>query len=149
MIIRLIILFITLCISTSTAFSQRAGRTQHAASASRSRSEAGQTAPEKPKLVLSIIVEQMRSDYIDRFGSLMGQDGFRRIFEQGTRCEQAFYNYYFTQTAPAYATLFTGADPASHGIVADEWYNSDARIMAGATFDVQVFPVGGSYASGQ
>lgn len=103
----------------------------------------------RPRLVLAIVVEQMRTDYMGRFGHLMSDNGFKWMMQQGLSCYKAVYDYHYTQTAPAYATLFTGASPAIHGIVADSWYSADQKAMTTATADGQVFPTGGSYARGQ
>ncbi|MBQ7213477.1 MAG: alkaline phosphatase family protein [Bacteroidales bacterium] len=103
----------------------------------------------RPRLVLSIVVEQMRTDYMGRFGHLMGDNGFKWMMRQGLSATKAVYNYHFTQAAPAYATLFTGTTPAIHGIVADSWYSPDLKAMTEATADGHTFPTGGSYARGQ
>ncbi len=77
----------------------------------------------KPKLVIGIVVEQMRQDYLDRFWDNFGEKGFRKLAVNGSYCVNANYNYSLTQTAPGYATIATGAEPSSHGIVSNYWYN--------------------------
>ncbi|MBQ1695955.1 MAG: alkaline phosphatase family protein, partial [Bacteroidales bacterium] len=78
---------------------------------------------DKPKLVIGIVVEQMRQDYIDRFWDNFGDKGFKRLAINGSYCVNANYNYSLTQTAPGYATIVTGAEPCSHGIVSNYWFN--------------------------
>lgn len=78
---------------------------------------------DKPKLVIGIVVEQMRQDYIDRFWDNFGNKGFKRLAINGCYCVNANYNYALTQTAPGYATIVTGTEPCSHGIVSNYWYN--------------------------
>ena len=78
---------------------------------------------DKPKLVIGIVVEQMRQDYIDRFWDNFGNKGFKRLAINGAYCVNANYNYALTQTAPGYATIVTGAEPCSHGIVSNYWFN--------------------------
>ena len=78
---------------------------------------------DKPKLVIGIVVEQMRQDYIDRFWDNFGDKGFKRLAINGSYCVNANYNYLLTQTAPGYATIVTGAEPCSHGIVSNYWFN--------------------------
>ena len=78
---------------------------------------------DKPKLVIGIVVEQMRQDYIDRFWENFGNKGFKKLAINGSYCVNANYNYYLTQTAPGYATIATGAEPCSHGIVSNYWFN--------------------------
>ncbi|MDY0140279.1 MAG: alkaline phosphatase family protein [Bacteroidales bacterium] len=78
---------------------------------------------DRPKLVVAIVVEQMRQDYIDRFWDNFSNKGFKKLAINGTYCQNANYNYSLTQTAPGYATIVTGTEPAEHGIVSDFWFN--------------------------
>ncbi|MDR2836041.1 MAG: alkaline phosphatase family protein [Bacteroidales bacterium] len=77
----------------------------------------------KPKLVVGIVVEQMRQDYLDKFWDKFSDKGFKKLVINGTNCKNAFLNYSLTQTSPGYATIITGAEPAAHGIVTDYWFN--------------------------
>jgi predicted AlkP superfamily pyrophosphatase or phosphodiesterase len=77
---------------------------------------------DKPKLVIGIVVEQMRQDYVDRFWDNFGPKGFKKIAINGSYCRNANFNYSLTQTAPGYATIATGAEPSEHGIVSNYWY---------------------------
>ncbi|MDL2261968.1 alkaline phosphatase family protein [Bacteroidales bacterium OttesenSCG-928-I21] len=76
---------------------------------------------DKPKLVVGIVVEQMRQDYMDRFWNNFGTNGFKKLAISGSYCKNVNYNYSLTQTAPGYATIVTGAEPSEHGIVSDYW----------------------------
>ncbi|MGQ9848252.1 MAG: alkaline phosphatase PafA [Bacteroidales bacterium] len=78
--------------------------------------------PEKPKLIIGIVVDQMRFDYLSRFYDKFEQNGFKRLMNEGTFCRYAYLNYIFTQTGPGHATIFTGTTPSNHGIVSNEWY---------------------------
>jgi predicted AlkP superfamily pyrophosphatase or phosphodiesterase len=78
--------------------------------------------PEKPKLIIGIVVDQMRFDYLTRFYDKYDQNGFKRLMNEGTICRYAYLNYIFTQTGPGHATIFTGTTPSNHGIVSNEWY---------------------------
>ena len=78
---------------------------------------------DKPKLVIGIVVEQMRQDYIDRFWENFGNKGFKKLAVNGSYCVNANLNYALTQTAPGYATIVTGAEPCSNGIVSNYWFN--------------------------
>ncbi len=80
--------------------------------------------PDKPKLVVGIVIEQMRQDYIDRFWDNFGDKGFKKLAINGSYCVNAGYNYALTQTAPGYATIATGTEPCSHGIVSNYWFNN-------------------------
>jgi len=77
---------------------------------------------EKPKLVIQIVVEQMRYDIIQRYWERFSDKGFKRLIDEGAFCENAYYDYMLTESAPGYATIATGSNPAEHGIVSDDWY---------------------------
>jgi predicted AlkP superfamily pyrophosphatase or phosphodiesterase len=104
--------------------------------------------PEKPKLVIGIVVEQLRYDQIEKIRSRLGENGIRRLLNEGTYYQNASYEYQLTQTAPGYATISTGAEPSLHGITSDEWYLPLKDELIYCTKDNTVNPVGGSYESG-
>jgi len=104
--------------------------------------------PEKPKLVIGIVVEQLRYDQIEKLRSRLGENGIRRLLNEGTYFQNASYEYMLTQTAPGYATISTGAEPSLHGITSDEWYLPLKDELIYCTKDITVNPVGGSYESG-
>ncbi len=105
--------------------------------------------PEKPKLIIGIVIDQMRYDYIYRYWDKFEEGGFKRLINEGTYCKNANLNYLFTQSAPGYATIATGTNPARHGIVSSHWYLRLKDEMMYCTFDPDVIPVGGSYEAGQ
>ncbi len=78
--------------------------------------------PSKPKLVIGIIIDQMRYDYIYRFWNKFGNDGFKRLVNEGFFCRNTNYNYVPTYTAPGHASIYTGTTPAVHGIISNSWY---------------------------
>lgn len=104
--------------------------------------------PDKPKLVIGIVIEQFRYDYIDKYWESFGEKGFKRLINEGTNCKNASYDYFFTQSAPAHATLASGTDPGVHGIVADNWYHPLRDEIIYCTSDNEVNPVGGSFENG-
>ena len=75
----------------------------------------------KPKLVVNIVISQMRADYMDRFQDNFSAAGFRRFMDQGAYFTDAHYTYMKTNTAAGLATLSTGTNPDGHGIVAEDW----------------------------
>jgi predicted AlkP superfamily pyrophosphatase or phosphodiesterase len=103
---------------------------------------------ENPRLIIGIVVEQMRNDYIYRFWDKFGEGGFKRLINEGAYCCNASYNHFFTQTAVGHATIYTGATPANHGIVADEWYDRVNNKKLSAVGDETVRTVGGSFDAG-
>ena len=105
--------------------------------------------PESPRLIVGIVIEQMRSDYILRFWDKFGDGGFKRLIHEGTYCRNASFNHFFTQTAVGYATIYTGSMPAAHGIVANEWYDRIGSKVTHAVADESVKTVGGSFDAGK
>ncbi|MCF8221601.1 MAG: alkaline phosphatase family protein [Bacteroidales bacterium] len=104
--------------------------------------------PDEPKLVIGIVIEQFRYDYIDKYWDKLGSGGFRKLINEGTFCKNASYDFFLTQSAPAHATLSTGTVPRHHGIVADNWYVPLREEIIYCTSDNTVNPVGGSFERG-
>jgi predicted AlkP superfamily pyrophosphatase or phosphodiesterase len=77
----------------------------------------------KSKLVIGIVIDQMRYDYLTRFADKYGEDGFKRILKGGFSLENAHYNFIPTYTAVGHASIFTGATPSNHGIISNNWYD--------------------------
>ncbi|WP_298518843.1 alkaline phosphatase PafA [uncultured Kordia sp.] len=77
----------------------------------------------KPKLVVGIVVDQMRYDYLTRFESKYGNGGFMRMINEGYNCKNNHYNYIPTYTGPGHASVYTGTTPENHGIIANDWYD--------------------------
>ncbi|WP_439132344.1 alkaline phosphatase PafA [Polaribacter sp.] len=78
---------------------------------------------QKPKLVVGIVVDQMRYDYLTRFYSRYSENGFKRILKNGFSLENAHYNYIPTYTAVGHTSIYTGTTPANHGIISNNWYD--------------------------
>lgn len=85
-----------------------------------------------PKLVVWLIAEQFRSDYLDRYSSLFGRNGFRRMMAEGACFSDCRVNA-STFSASSLATLATGAYPDVHGIVADRWFDRAEKRVTEAT----------------
>ncbi len=79
----------------------------------------------RPRLVLLLVVDQFRYDYLERFGDLFGAGGLRRLQQEGASWTQTNYDHIPTETAPGHATLLTGTWPAETGIVGNEWFDRD------------------------
>lgn len=77
----------------------------------------------QPKLVVSVVVDQMRYDYLLRFEKHYGKDGFKKLIKDGFNVENAHYNYVPTYTAVGHTSIFTGTTPSEHGIVGNNWYD--------------------------
>ena len=76
----------------------------------------------KPKLVIGIVVDQMRYDYLQTFQHLYGPDGINRLLK-GQVFHNVQYNYIPTYTGPGHSSVYTGSTPAVHGIAGNEWYD--------------------------
>jgi predicted AlkP superfamily pyrophosphatase or phosphodiesterase len=109
-------------------------------------SEKTASQPARPKLVVVIVVDQMRADYVDKFrGQWTG--GLKRLVDQGAWFRTAAYPYAATETCPGHSTISTGAFPMNHGIVANAWWDRDAQKMVTCTADSNVTNV--AYAGGK
>lgn len=95
-----------------------------------------------PKLVVGIVVDQMRTDLLYRYWDNFGEEGFRRLVQHGSFQRDAHYNYVPTQTAPGHASIYTGTTPARHGIVANHPYNRALHRTVYIGTDTAVAPVG-------
>ena len=100
------------------------------------------TPPTRPKLVVGIMVDQMRQEYLYRFGPRFSEGGFRRMMNQGFMLRNAHYNYIPTVTGPGHASVYTGTTPAIHGIVSNEWYDRNEKKMVNCVEDKRFTPVG-------
>ncbi len=104
-----------------------------------------QTKPDnagRPKLVVGIVVDQMRADYISRFWSKYSEGGFKRMINTGFNYKNANYNYVPTFTGPGHASIYTGTTPSVHGIIANDWYSRDANAKVYCASDPKVLSVG-------
>lgn len=106
-------------------------------------------AQDKPKLVIGIVIDQMRPDYLDRFNSSFGDGGFRRVLKEGYYFSNTSFGYTRTSTGPGHATIFTGCNPAQHGIVENHWPSADRRSAIYCVEDSAVSGVGNSDESGK
>jgi predicted AlkP superfamily pyrophosphatase or phosphodiesterase len=97
--------------------------------------------PSRPKLVVLIVVDQMRADYVDKFrGQWTG--GLKRLVEEGAWFRAAAYPYDATETCVGHATISTGAFPQSHGMVANAWWDRAEQKMVTCTSDASVKNIG-------
>jgi predicted AlkP superfamily pyrophosphatase or phosphodiesterase len=76
-----------------------------------------------PKLIIGIVVDQMRYDYLHRFNKKYGDGGFKRLLNNGFSLDNAHYNYIPTYTAVGHTSIFTGTTPDNHGIISNHWYD--------------------------
>jgi len=79
------------------------------------------TSVPRPKLVVGIMVDQMRWDYLYRFYERYGNTGFKRMLQEGFSCENAYINYVPSVTGIGHSSVYTGSVPAIHGITGNDW----------------------------
>lgn len=106
-------------------------------------------APTQPKLVVGIVVDQMRYDYLTRFWNAYGQGGFRRLANQGFNCKNHHFNYAPTSTGPGHASVYTGTTPATHGIIGNNWYDKVTETSVYCAADTNYITVGASGNAGK
>src|SRR5262245_32317546 len=98
--------------------------------------------PSKPKLVLVLSIDQMRSDYLTRFAPLY-TGGLKTLLERGAFFTQAKYRHSATETGPGHSVILTGRHPSHSGIVANDWYDSYLGKFVNVVDDPVQSPVGG------
>lgn len=96
----------------------------------------------KPRLVVNITLDGMRYDYLLRFGESMSDNGFKKLIRDGALCERAMYDYLGTSTASGIATIATGANPSSHGVIGGHWFDYTTGRKISLTFDKSTRTVG-------
>jgi len=97
---------------------------------------------EKPKLVVGIVVDQMRYDYLTRFYDKYEEGGFKRLMQDGYNCKNNHYNYIPTYTGPGHASIYTGTTPKYHGIIANNWYDKEEKCSVYCAEDKTVLALG-------
>lgn len=101
-----------------------------------------QPAVARPKLVVGIVVDQMRWDYLYRYADRYGTGGFKRLLGEGFTCENTFITHLPSYTAVGHSTIFTGSVPAIHGITGNGWTDQALGREFYCTEDSTVAPVG-------
>ena len=96
----------------------------------------------QPKLVVIVIIDQFRPDYLERARDQLGPSGFRLLTERGAYFSSCAYDYANTETAPGHATLATGAYSDAHGILANEMWEEKGDRWITAVSDDSVHVVG-------
>lgn len=103
----------------------------------------------KPKLVVGLVIDQMRWDYMYRFKDLYGEGGFRRLLKEGFSAENTFIPYVPTYTAVGHTCIYTGSVPAYTGIVGNNWFDKTTGKNVYCTDDSTVNTVGNTGKAGK
>jgi predicted AlkP superfamily pyrophosphatase or phosphodiesterase len=107
-----------------------------------------QTSLKQPKLVIGIVVDQMRQDYIYRYWNKFGNGGFKKLIQEGYFYKNAHFNYVPTYTGPGHASIYCGTSPATHGIIANDWYDKETNTVVYCTDDKDVKTIGSDSKAG-
>lgn len=104
--------------------------------------------PDKPKLVVGIVVDQMRYDFLYRYSDKYSSGGFKRLMNEGFNCRNNHYDYAPTVTAAGHAAIFTGSIPAINGMIGNEWFNQKTGKSVYCVEDTSVRTVGSDSKAG-
>ena len=105
--------------------------------------------PQRPKLVVGIVIDQMRWDYLYKYADRYGKGGFNKLVNDGYSCENTFISHLPSYTAVGHATIFTGSVPAVHGIAGNNWMDPQTGKSVYCTDDSTVYGVGASTKAGK
>jgi predicted AlkP superfamily pyrophosphatase or phosphodiesterase len=102
----------------------------------------------RPKLIVVIVIDQFRGDYLERYRDQFGDGGFRVFLDRGAYFTDCNYDYANTRTAPGHATLFTGSYTSGHGIMANEWWDPQKKKRVTSVEDDATKLVGVDHGAG-
>ncbi len=120
-ILRLILLVILFVFSFLNVFGQRKSKNKEKENITAALNTS-------PRLVVGIVVDQMRYDYLTRFYNHYGEGGFKRLVNEGFNCKNNHFNYAPTSTGPGHASIYTGTTPSTHGIIGNNWYDKENNV---------------------
>lgn len=103
----------------------------------------------RPRLVVGIVIDQMRYDYLYSYGGQFGESGFKRLLREGFSFDNLHYHYIPTYTGPGHAAVYTGATPAVNGIIGNSWYDKRAGETVYCAGDEHYGTVGASTQNGR
>ncbi|MBS1510395.1 MAG: alkaline phosphatase family protein [Bacteroidetes bacterium] len=104
---------------------------------------------QRPKLVVGIVIDQMRWDYLYRYHDLYGNGGFRRLLREGFAAQNTLIPYVPTYTAVGHTCIYTGSVPAITGIVGNNWFDRATNKSVYCTDDSTVNTVGNTGIAGK
>lgn len=102
----------------------------------------------KPKLVVGLVIDQMRWDYLTRYESRYGNGGFRRLLKDGFSFDNGMIPYTPTYTAAGHASIYTGSVPALNGIIGNNWYDREMERVVYCTDDSSCSTIGSTSVAG-
>lgn len=144
---RIKFLTVALLLTASVAFGQKATSPTHGFPPNYGKKTTKAVA--RPKLVVGMVVDQMRWDFLYRYYDRYSNDGFKRLLNEGFSCENTLIPYTPTITACGHTCAYTGSVPALHGIIGNNWYDRTTGKTMYCTEDTTVTAIGGSDAAGR
>ncbi|MHA4896567.1 alkaline phosphatase PafA [Pedobacter sp. PWIIR3] len=103
----------------------------------------------RPKLVIGMVIDQMRWDYLYRYYNRYSNGGFKRLINEGFSAENTFIPYTPTYTACGHASIYTGSVPALNGIIGNDWYDRQLKRNIYCAEDTSVTSVGSNTTAGK
>lgn len=97
---------------------------------------------DKPKVVVGLVIENMRPDYIQRYWNKFEEGGFKKLYTNGAICSNVNLTVHEQSYASGTATLFTGVNPSTHGIIGKHWYDRLRSREVECTYDDYYFTLG-------
>ena len=94
---------------------------------------------ERPKLVVGLVIDQMRWDYLYRYYERYGNDGFKRLLREGYNCQNTMVDYLPSFTGPGHSCIYTGSVPSIHGIAGNNWHDNQTRENVYCVDDKNVY----------
>ena len=104
---------------------------------------------QKPKVVIGIVIDQMRADYLTVFNKHYGDNGFNLLKEKGAWFTNCYINYLPAHTGPGHACIYTGSVPSLHGIVGNNWFDKKINNTKYCVTDSSIRAIGGAEISGR
>ena len=101
---------------------------------------AAPAAQQRPRLLVIIVVDQLRADYLNTFATHW-RGGFRTVLADGAVFRRAAYPFLHTDTCAGHFTISTGTLPHTHGMIADNWWDGEAKSTIECTDDDASAPV--------
>jgi len=102
-----------------------------------------------PALIVGVVVDGMKADWVDRYWHLLGEGGIKKLFTQGLSFSEATVPFLMADIGSSHASISTGATPALHGIVSSKWHNRISREEINCTSDHTARPVGSTSFQGR
>ena len=102
-----------------------------------------------PKIIVGIVIDQMCYDYLYRFQNNFSENGFKKLMRKGSHLKNMHYNYIPTYTGPGHASIYTGATPKVHGIIANSWIEESSKSIVNCVGDPSVVGIESSILYGK